>query len=1214
MNNTDEKIKYTLGIDIGTGSAGLSMTSDEGKNSKVLNAFSIIFDSGERPVNATRTSQMRRASRGTRRLKNRKQTRKKMIKRYFVNNGILSDFEVKNLTFDENIYMLKYKALDSKIEPDEILKCLIHTCNHRGYNPFYDDEYYEFLAKNKENDEVKEEKKKENSDKKTDEEKKNEKAVKDFTCLFSESGYRTVSEYIVNTHKIDKNISFKNRNLEYKNQEYLLIPRKLVKKEVELILEAQRKYYDFIDDNFINNILNYIFSQRCFEDGPGDVNNQYRPYGGYISEIGNCSFYPNEKRAFRSTLIADVYSLTNAVSLFRYIDNETGALGITSELAKDIVQTFLKEGKFNFTTLKKIAKSYNITVDKSEGLKTRIVSDSNKFTSLVKKAIEESGENWNDYICENQFDLEHPSKLHIIGEVISTNQTLSRKREALNTLDFLSDEMKLRLLYVKGHSTANVSYKYMLKAIDAFCSGVIYGDFQAHFVKEVNDYPVEKSEYISEKIFDKEIRKNPVVLKSLNMIRKAINEIVKQYGMPSTIVIEVAKELGKSYKKRNEETAKQNNRRKIKNAIIEKIAEITGYNKESVNSLMVDKYKLYYQQNGKCIYSNKELGDIKDVLCDRKNIYQIDHIVPQSLISDNSLNNKVLVFTKENQNKGNRCPLMWLKGEQRESYINNVKSMTKAKTSGINNFPINDLKYEYLMLESVYSDEGIVKIKDWKTRNLNDTRYIAKYAVSLITNGLKSISGEKPKVFCVNGRITSFFRNTYLRDTGWEDGIVEVNEKGKRVTENDKKKNKDMKTFFIKEKLRENPLHHAIDAIILTQLTPQYIEIANDAMKLITIKRSNKNKITPEYEEYRDNCIRKMKKYYGMDEEYVYSLLNNCERIPSRVPRLAAEVVARFGYGNAKQGAEEYNKQYMTESVFEEKTDKFYENSNGITVSPHIPHPVVEKVRTYNREMSDSNPLSIVFVDGQAYKKKRIPIESLTVKKFQKIRTNDKNLLNTLERIFKDKDTKKESSYSIKQYLQDNNLSVFKTDNGTPVYRVSILEKPINNLYKKEISDNNYTYIASPKYYCTELYKSSKGELKTRGIRFVDLKKINKKLVLNKELPEDYAEHIMYLQKGDYVEIFDKNNELKFKGYFSGVSSFVTSSFTFMSVYNSTKKVVSISEFDTVKKFEINMFGQKIGEIRHSTPFKSINDIKNETAECKKKKFVAKKLYIKKAS
>ena len=144
MNNTDEKIKYTLGIDVGTGSAGLSMTSDEGKNSKVLGAFSVIFDSGERPVNATRTSQMRRASRGTRRLKNRKQTRKKMIKRYFVNNGILSESEVKNLAFDENIYMLKYKALDSKIEPDEILKCLVHTCNHRGYNPFYDDEYYEF--------------------------------------------------------------------------------------------------------------------------------------------------------------------------------------------------------------------------------------------------------------------------------------------------------------------------------------------------------------------------------------------------------------------------------------------------------------------------------------------------------------------------------------------------------------------------------------------------------------------------------------------------------------------------------------------------------------------------------------------------------------------------------------------------------------------------------------------------------------------------------------------------------------------------------------------------------------------------------------------------------------------------------------------------------------------------------------------------------------
>ena len=60
-------------------------------------------------------------------------------------------------------------------------------------------------------------------------------------------------------------------------------------------------------------------------------------------------------------------------------------------------------------------------------------------------------------------------------------------------------------------------------------------------------------------------------------------------------------------------------------------------------TLKSDKLYLYFTQFGKCMYTgeNIDLGDLFN-----KNLYDIDHIYPQSKIKDDSLDNRVLV--KEN--------------------------------------------------------------------------------------------------------------------------------------------------------------------------------------------------------------------------------------------------------------------------------------------------------------------------------------------------------------------------------------------------------------------------------------------------------------------------------------------------------------------------------------------------------------------------------------
>lgn len=119
-----------------------------------------------------------------------------------------------------------------------------------------------------------------------------------------------------------------------------------------------------------------------------------------------------------------------------------------------------------------------------------------------------------------------------------------------------------------------------------------------------------------------------------------------------------------------------------------------------------DKLFLYFTQNGKCMYSGKPL-DINNL-----SSYQIDHIIPQSYITDNSFDNKVLVYTSENQHKGDA--LLLDEAIQRKQRIF-WSLLKKAKL-------ISQKKYDNLM-RSKFSD---AQLKGFINRQLVETSQIVK--------------------------------------------------------------------------------------------------------------------------------------------------------------------------------------------------------------------------------------------------------------------------------------------------------------------------------------------------------------------------------------------------------------------------------------------------------------------------------------------------------
>ena len=77
----------------------------------------------------------------------------------------------------------------------------------------------------------------------------------------------------------------------------------------------------------------------------------------------------------------------------------------------------------------------------------------------------------------------------------------------------------------------------------------------------------------------------------------------------------------------------------------------------------IDKYLFYKEQDGKCIYSGKTI-DLNRMLSD-SSYTETDHIIPKTISFDDSKSNKVLTLSKENQEKKNKSPYEYLKGNDK---------------------------------------------------------------------------------------------------------------------------------------------------------------------------------------------------------------------------------------------------------------------------------------------------------------------------------------------------------------------------------------------------------------------------------------------------------------------------------------------------------------------------------------------------------------------
>ena len=275
-------------------------------------------------------------------------------------------------------------------------------------------------------------------------------------------------------------------------------------------------------------------------------------------------------------------------------------------------------------------------------------------------------------------------------------------------------------------------------------------------------------------VIPKEDIRNPVVYRAVTQTRKVINAIIDKYGSPFEIHIEVGNELTKSFKDRKEIENRQKENRELNEKLKAEIEEGFGIKAKPVDMLKV---KLYREQQGKSAYS---LMPIDYNRLFENGYVQIDHAVPFSRSFDDSYNNKVLVLSKENQDKRNMTPYEYLGGTDKwEIFESFVKEIYKFRPK----------KRENLLVKNMDED----KEKDWIARNINDTKYMARYLANYLKKNLQfedyGENSNRVKVKTVTGAATTALRNYW--------GIHSKNRE-------------------------ENDLHHAEDAVIIACASEKY--------------------------------------------------------------------------------------------------------------------------------------------------------------------------------------------------------------------------------------------------------------------------------------------------------------------------------------------------------------------------------------------------------
>jgi len=742
-----------LGLDLGTSSVGWCLlAAPEGRPSAIIATGVRVFEAGMEGDIASGRGESRgvarRQARQARRQGDRRARRKRHVFNILQRAGLLPPGKARDVLpeLDRHLqqcyfpglpdpqrhtlahtlpYWLRTQALGRRLDPHEIGRAIYHLAQRRG-----------FLSNRRASGDDKE-----------------EGAVKagisELRQAMVDAGARTLGEYFASLDPYKRRIRKR------------WTARDMYVDEFGAIWSAQAEHHPAVlTDELRATVHRAVFRQRPLKSAKGLV--------------GPCALDRGARRAAAALPAAQRFRLLQQVNNCKVITDHGEVRLFTGEERRALIDALDVEGDRTFAKAKRLLglkRTCHFTLE--EGGETRFIG--NRTGAKLRGIL---GEHWDGLSDDDRTRI-----IHDVRSFQNVDALTNRARRCWG-LDETTARTLAQAELEPGYS--NLSRKAIDKLLPLMEKGVaystavkeVYGEFAArtelrHNLRAVSHFP--------------EIR-NPVVMKTLTELRKVVNAVIRKYGKPGRIRVELARDIRQSRKQRQRATARNRTNERARKAAADKvIAETTIQNPRRDDILKVI---LANECGWKCPYTGR--GISMGSLFGPEPKFDIEHIVPFSRSLDDSFLNKTLCYHEENRSvKRNRTPFEAYAdhAERWDEIIGAVKRFTgEAANEKLRRFQLCEIE----------------AIEDFASNQLNDTRYASKLAMQYLGSlygGLWDASGTR-RIEASRGGTTAYMREVYGLNGILNDGGL---------------------------KTRDDHRHHAVDALAVALTSPGAIKMLSDA-------------------------------------------------------------------------------------------------------------------------------------------------------------------------------------------------------------------------------------------------------------------------------------------------------------------------------------------------------------------------------------------------
>jgi len=780
----------TVGIDVGTTSLGYSVARQINGFTKVLETIGTVrFRESVNSKGTESLASERTKHKSVRTNLKRKAGRKKDLKKTFLENGLVSLADIQGLGSLDSLG-LRASSCNNKVSSRELLSALIHMSSNRGFKSNRKD-----IASNEDSNSIYE-----GSDK-TD-----TVGVNELHLEMKLRKCQTVSQLALLKRMDNKKFSF-----------YRL--RSDIEHEFDLLWDRQATHNSRLDDNLKSVVHDIIFYQN--------------PIPKQTDLIGSCSYIDGERRACKVESAAQEFIYLKYVNdnLYKHDGIESQAL---TESDISVITTFCKTKVDN--KAKKDFENNSLTsaltfpiafiglskaFKKETGcelLTKRVKSKNGKdeFGKVPFSGVEYfkallSCHGYSEFVSDKDIDnlitlfVEEAEESVIInafkGSAESFLKLSEEKVKSFFDIAFVCLSFKSRFISLsfEAANAINVLMKTGMKEYEATKS---IGYVNKKISKNSYAYLIPYNQFISENNLTPIT--NNAVKRSMKEIRRVINEIIKKYGMPEFIHIELARETDKapSKKAHNDFIAKNNAEKEL--AIAYYTERGLVIENGELDETLLKRHKLWIECNKVTPYTGVPIPAPDD----RR--FEIEHMIPRSLGGSDSIHNLTLATIAENAFKGERAPFGAYADNAPlyEAMLERVKAFNGANRDK----KLNIFKAHGGILDNFISEESIL-------RHGVDTSYIARE----VRNYLSTIVAPE-KIFSIRAHhvaMISDYLNAHKISRKMTMDVLKSDYQT-NIDFSDKDTVKAVKRV-IGRKGRQTNCHHAVDAAVIALITPKFL-------------------------------------------------------------------------------------------------------------------------------------------------------------------------------------------------------------------------------------------------------------------------------------------------------------------------------------------------------------------------------------------------------